>query len=204
MIPVFFILVIIFTVWFRYESKKTGNTHDDALDSYLEKEAKANLTRKKDISSLNYITIPEECLKKHPGTDPEIDYYEDRLNKLSEKKIVNLTGLTNTELKLTYGAPNLTALSSYDDNFIDLARSVYKLGRLLLEAGFREDAKNMLSFGISFGTDVSANYTLLAGIYKEENDKGSVQELIDKAEALNSLTKAKLINDLYDILDTLP
>ena len=50
------------------------------------------------------------------------------IEALKEKKILNLSGFTNTDLKLEYGVGNLTELTDYDNNYVTLSRSLH-LGR---------------------------------------------------------------------------
>ena len=60
-------------------------------------------------------------------------------------------------------------------------------------------AKQVLSFGIETGTDVSGNYKLLATIYKQEGKDEKIQELMDQASSLNSLMKNSILKSLKDI-----
>lgn len=204
MLPFFLVLFIIFIIWFRYEYKKGMKGSSDSLNAFLEKEKRSNLVPKADISDLPYISVPSECLTFHDTSDEELIEYEKHFHDLSEKKILNLTGITNTDLKFKYGTGNLPLLTEYDNNYTDLARSIVKYGRSLYNNGFIEDAKKVLLFGINIHTDVSANYTLLASIYKEENNEAGITKVIDAANALASMTKDSLLNSLYDILGKYP
>ena len=130
----------------------------------------------------------------------EIAETEKQIAALRDQKIVNFTGITNTDLKLTYGAANIDALSEYDNNYLKLVRLIVKYAKQLIDAGLTEKAKEILEFGVSVKTDVSANYTLLAKLYKDEGNNEKLREIRLIAEQLNSLTKAKLLRDLDDIL----
>lgn len=44
--------------------------------------------------------------------------------KLHGKTLLNLNGMTNTELKLNYGIMNFEKLASYDTNFLDFVSIV--------------------------------------------------------------------------------
>ena len=157
---------------------------------------KANLTRKKDLSELEYITLPIEQLPFPNLEDTEITEVQNRLQKLATEKIVNFTGITNTELKLQYGAPNIELLMAFDKNYLELVRSLYRYAKLLYDKGYKEEATAILEYGISIKTDVIANYTLLASIYKEKNDTKRIDFIISQAETLNSLTKNSLLTNL--------
>ncbi|MFR4338210.1 MAG: hypothetical protein ACLT33_09390 [Lachnospira pectinoschiza] len=51
---------------------------------------------------------------------------------LKDKKILNLP-ISNTELKLSYGAANLTEFTEYDDNFTTLIKAPASLGHALID-----------------------------------------------------------------------
>ncbi len=200
MIPIFFIITIFIVLLINFGPRKAERQSREATEAFLEKEAKSNTTRKKDISNLDFITIPP-CLSTPTGLDSEeIQSTEAELLSLSERKIVNFTGITNTDLKLTYGTANLDTLSEYDNNYMKLVRLIYKYARLLYDESLKERAAEVLEFGMNINSDISANYTLLAQIYKEQNRIPDIKKVIEKAEALNSMTKKKLLNDLHVIL----
>lgn len=202
MIPVFFIVTILLVVWISYQKNRTDRDAAKKHEAFLERERQANLTRKKDISNLDYITVP---LKQLPFPETGLDEISDlqkHILRLSEGKIVNFTGLTNTDLKLMYGAANLDILSEYDKNYLELVRSLYRYGKLLYEQNRAEDAATILEYGLSIGTDVSANYTLLATIYKEKNEPERINFIISEAEKLTSMTKKALLSNLMAIRDS--
>lgn len=189
-------------IWIYYQKSRTDRSAKSAHEAFWDKERKANLTRKKDISELDYITIPINQLPFPELQDEEITEVQKRLQKLSTEKIVNFTGITNTELKLQYGAPNIELLMAFDKNYLELVRTLYRYAKLLYEQGYKEEATAILEYGISIKTDVSANYTLLASIYKEKNDTKRIDFIISQAELLNSLTKKSLLNSLIAIRDS--
>lgn len=199
MIPLFFILTLLLMLWIYYQKSRTDRSAKATHDAFWEKERLANTTRKKDISGLDYITIPVEELPFPNLNDEEIEEVQKRLQTLASEKIVNFTGITNTELKLQYGAPNIELLMAFDKNYLELVRSLYRYGKFLYERGYKKEATTILEYGISIKTDVSANYTLLASIYKEENDTKRIDFLISQAETLNSLTKNSLLTNLMNI-----
>ena len=186
-------------IWIYYQKSRTNRSAKAIHDAFWEKERKANLTRKKDISELDYIIIPIEQLPFPVLEDEEITEVQKRLQKLANEKIVNFTGITNTELKLQYGAPNIELLMAFDKNYLELVRSLYRYAKLLYDQGYKEEATAILEYGISIKTDVSANYTLLASIYKEKNDTKRIDFIISQAETLNSLTKNSLLTNLMAI-----
>lgn len=167
------------------------------LDDYYEKEYKANFTRKKSLDNLNYITIPDEILSLRPANSTEeIDAYIKDLQDLSKEKIVNLTGISNTDLKLTYGTANITILSDYDSHYTNLVTILQKLAERLTAVGEKQDAIMLLEFAVSTGTDISKSYYLLASLYQEQNEGSKVNGLIQQAEALHTLMKDSIVRNL--------
>ena len=85
----------------------------------------------------------ETFWKRIPDTLTCPDTQDERILKewhtieaLKEKKILNLSGFTNTDLKLEYGVGNLTELTDYDNNYVTLSRSLARIAELLTEQGF--------------------------------------------------------------------
>lgn len=198
--PVMILLVLLFVVWIFYERSKNNRVNNHQSDTFWNKELSSHTTRKKDISSLNLITVPMECLPFEKSSDPELSFIQEEIKKLGEQPIINLTGITNTDLRLNYGAPNFDMLSNADNNYIKLVRSLYKWGQLLYNTGQKEKSVIVLQFGIECSTEISANYTLLASIYAEQNQSKEIEKLIEKAQQLNTMTKASLIAELQTIL----
>ena len=168
------------------------------IDSFWTREEQANSIRKQDISQLEYITIPLDLLPFRDTNNTKLQEYQDIVRNLSEYKILNLTGISNTDLKLKYGPANLESLSLADQRFTTLARTLSLWGNLLYESGDPKAAATVLEFGVKCKSDVSATYLTLAKIYKE-SDPGRISELKSVAESLNSLTKTAILNGLAEI-----
>lgn len=202
MIPVFLLLVVILALWIRYQSTHTDRSAAQKREAFLERERQANLTRKKDISNLDYIHVPVSGLPFPETNQEEITDIQKHILTLASGKIVNFTGLSNTDLKLKYGAPNIDLLMEYDKNYLELVRSLYRYGKLLYDLGKKDESAAILEYAISIQTDISANYTLLATIYKEKNDISRINYIISQAETLTSMTKKALLSNLMAIRDS--
>ena len=81
---------------------------------------------------------------------------------------------TYTDLKLTYGAPNLPLLSEYDENFTLLISTLQKWASLLYDAGQTAEAQTVLEFAVSAGSDISGSYKLLASIYRDHQEEQKI------------------------------
>lgn len=202
MIPVFFIITILLVLWVHYQKRRTDRIASQSSERFWERERQANLTRKKDISNLDFIHVPVNTLP-FPETDSEeIGDIQKHIINLASGKIVNFTGKSNTDLKLEYGAPNINLLMEYDKNYLELVRSLYRYGKLLYDRGMANEAATILEYALSIKTDISANYTLLATIYKEKNNAEGINSVISAAEELTSMTKKALLSNLMAIRDS--
>ena len=113
---------------------------------------------------------------------------------LKDKKILNLTGISNTELKLSYGVANLTELTEYDDNFTTLIKAIASLGHALIDNNDTADALSFLEYGISIGSDISSNYIDLCNNICFATDRfDDIRKLKEKAGMLKSLSRDNII-----------
>ena len=192
---------ILFIILLTYTLKKHEKTENNAINEFWEKERQANQTRKKSLENLDYVEIPFQYIPKSLlADDAAVQDCMETLKALSGKKIVNLTGYSNTDLKLQYGTANLTVLSEYDENYTLYARTLYKLARLYYDNGYESNAAILLEKGIESGTDITGNYTLLAQIYQKKGEYEKIKNLIDSAASLRSITQKNIIRSLEEYL----
>ena len=199
----FFASFIVFCIWLGYEIHKHRNMEAKADQEFWEKEAAANSTRRKSLDNLAYIRIPFETLPMETfSDDPVIKEYNETLKDLSAFPIVNLTGISNTDLKLTYGAPNIELLSQYDQRYTILARTLQAWANALHEKGCTDAARQVLEFAIETRTDVSGSYKLLSAIYQQIGQTEKINALIPVAEGLNSPLKNHIVQTLKEMSNT--
>lgn len=118
------------------------------------------------------------------------------LRSLSTQKIVNLTGYTNTDLKLSYGTANITCLTEYDQNYTLLVSTLQKWAEALYRGGKKKECRQVLEYAVSVGTDVSHTYFLLADLYDEEGESDLKCSIIEKASGLSSLSSKVIVRTL--------
>lgn len=168
----------------------------ESQDAFWEKEQRANQTRKQDISHLDYIQIPLNTFPIGKYGDDKLSELEQTLRTLSSRKILNLSGISNTDLKLQYGAANLPVLSDCDTQFTTLARTLSAYGEQLAALGHWQDAVRVLEFGVACKTDISKNYTLLGTLYREHNQSDKLNELIEIVRSSDMLLKNATLKQL--------
>lgn len=201
-IPVFG-LIIITTLYIiiilNVYLKKNRNEFDNKYDELIEKERKANLTTMKKINDDIFVTPNINKL-------PFKDYMESEKNKIilakqnvvkrkSELKMIHFKEkISNTDLKLKYGINNLENITMYEEHFNSYIRALTEWADELIKREEYKDAENILIESINFGSDLSLSYTLLADIYKLQNDKDKLNSLKDKVNSSNVNLKQKILN----------
>ena len=196
----FFASFIVFCIWLAYEIRKSRKAQEQASQSFWEREAAANSTRRKSLDDLDYIRIPFDSFPMDLlADDPQIHEIHKTLHGLSESgPIVNLTGISNTDLKLRYGAPNITLLTLYDQKYTTLARTLQDFASVLYERGYHREACQILEFAVSTHTDVSSSYKLLVSLYREQGQEEKIAELLPVAESLNSSLRPSIVRLLQE------
>lgn len=244
--PILFGLTFIILIFMQFSKSRQKNAKQTS-EEFWKREREANLVPSKDLSSLDYLTIPYSSLPfcywapgangperlahaaSHTASNDlsgelsvlpdavqessytlsaehiaplseELAEAEHAICELSGKRILNLTGISNTELRLTYGTMNLDPLTAYDQNFTLLIRSLQKWGALLVSSGNYNDAVTVLSYAVSIGSDIAGTYTLLGRLYKSKGELQKIEELKQSAEQLTTLMKPSIIRDLDQLL----
>lgn len=202
-------------------NKRHSKMEKSMKDAFWKREEEANHTRRKSLDNLPYITIPLEELPlachitgdaaAFQNTDDAIAFRntddataneiiseecKEVLRSLSTRKIVNLTGYTNTDLKLSYGTANITCLTEYDQNYTLLVSTLQKWAEVLYRGGAKKECRQVLEYAVSIGTDVSHTYFLLADLYDEEGESDLKYSLIEKASGLASLSSKVIVRTL--------
>lgn len=197
-IPVLSTILLIFILWLHYEVKRNKSMSKEASVAFWNRENSANLARRIDISDLNYITIPLERLPMSDREDDTLNSYRDTIAKLSDRKILNLSGISNTDLKFKYGAANFNKLSDCDNNFNLMTNTLQKWGERFYSKGLLQEAVSVLEFAAECRTEISKTYLLLSKIYKEQNTPEKISSLLNilSDPNLNMFQKETVVEEL--------
>lgn len=199
MIGMFLSSLIVFCMVIALTNRRHKKMIEKFEKDFWDRETRANNTRKKSLANLAYISIPDYLIPENfMPEDAETSELFETLRYLSNQKIVNLTGYTNTDLKLEYGTANITCLSEYDQNYTLLARTLQHLAEILYKSGRIKEARTVLEFAVSTDTDVSHSYYLLADIYEAEGEYDKKAALIEKAGSLRSTMKNVIVRTLQE------
>ena len=205
MIFALFASFIVFGFLFSFSLKKRTKNEKKYVENFWERERLADSTRRKSLEALDYIAIPFHDLPMDVMADlPEVQEFHKKLQELSGKKIVNFAGFSNTELKLTYGAPNIQLLSEYDGNFEELITLLQEWASFLLqnwgeaaqtcpEEERKQAAKVILAYAVSVGSDIAATYEKLVKLYLDCGETEKLPDLKERAEKIRSLSKGRII-----------
>lgn len=190
------IILIVFVIILTYVLKRNSRLEREASERFWEMEAQSNNTRKKDISTLPYITVPLASFPIGAYSDKTLADLENSLTQLSKEAILNLNGISNTELKLTYGVANLDALSQCDERFTELIKLLHQYGSRLLELSHTKEAVCVLRFAVECGSDIPDTYTTLADAYAAVNEPEHTEELKELALQLHSSRRDAIVTRL--------
>lgn len=193
--PIFLSLFLLFCLWLHYEKLKSNRLHKKTTETLLNQEREANLSRKKDTSSLPYLHIPAFLFTLQDTSSISSPFLV-RLNQMQDKKMVDLSDLSNTELKEQYGIANFQCLSEYDENHYQYVTLLDEWATCLYEAGQYADAKKILEYACSLPTGVSNSYRLLGTLYLKTDNRNAFFTLLDQMERYPNLRNTQVYKEL--------
>ena len=197
--PIFFICFIVFIIWFRVKMRKSNSSVSEENEAFWEREKQANFARTRDISTLNYLTVAENELPFSTQTaspdEREADL-EQQVRETSQRKMLNLSTYSNTDLKEQYGVANLEELSNCDQNFLLFIRALANWGSYLYEKEEYSRARQIMEYSRSIGSDISSVYITLGNIYAREGDMTKIDKLIAEVEQSDFSLKNSIVKQL--------
>ena len=190
---------VIFCLVIRHALRRSRRISENSEENFWDRENRANATRRKPLDDLEYVKValeelPTDCFL----TDEVVSDCIRLVTELSEKKIVNLTGYSNTDLKLKYGVPNLPELMEYDSSYTLLVQTLQKWADRLWENGYTEEAVRIMEYEVKIRADVGTAYRKLAAYYRSHGTPEKVEELIAVAEGLRSASKNHILRSLKE------
>lgn len=196
------LIFAIFCLWVFVEVKLRSGKEDVNEAAFWKRELKSNSVRKKPIENLGYVVISENLPYDAVKGNDEIDACLATLEELKGEKILNLTGWSNTDIKMEYGVANLTVLSAADDNYTSLVTTLQKWADELLKLNMAKEAVTVMEFAVSTGTDVGKTYRLLADFYLKEGNREAVDKLMETAKGLKTLNQKAIVRSLTELCES--
>ena len=196
-------LVVIFSI--RLLINRGNKNYGDSFREFAAQEREANTTRSKELPEelffvpnmqlLNNITSNRAELERVEGSEAAANRFCDSIMELTSKKMLKFdSGITNTELKFTYGATNLVNITEYEENHTTYVNLLNEYAHELYKSGLYEEAKRVLLECIRAKTDVGSVYLLLANIYGETGKDGELRDFCKLADesGINVIFKNKI------------
>lgn len=196
LLPSITILILVL----NHNIRKNKNKDEKSVKSYLAREDRANSARRKDLSNLPYIEIPLNTLPLDITLNDEkkqlqISNYIKEIRFLSEKQMLNLIGVSNTELKEEYGPANLELLTIYDQNYSRYIRNLHLLAECIYEE-YPNEAVALWEYCLDIGTDISGTYACLGQHYVNLNKQELFMKLYDYIPSKTSISGKTIIHKL--------
>lgn len=194
--PIFLPIFIIVASLIAHNRSKENTAQKKVTEDFLERERRANSTRKQDISGLDYIVLNLESLPMGKVQDDMLQKYEDTLTSLSREQILNLTGKSNTDLKLLYGPANLDTLLKCDENYHILSKTLLSYAKREQELDRIPEAITILEYASLLQIDISQIYILLASLYEETGQKEKISNIRDSLASMDESFCSYVLNKL--------
>lgn len=188
---------MVFGTWLTIQLRKSRNLNEKAAKDFWEEEALADSVRKKQLEDSDFVTFPFDKLPAEESFFPDpVPESLSVLISLSDKKMVNLNGISNTEVKKRFGVANLAVLTEYDTNYETFVKHIYLLCQHLYDISRTEEALMLSEETILTGTDSLSHYKLILQIYREQGNTAGIDWLKEKADDIHSLTRGAILRAL--------
>ncbi len=194
--PSLFVCFLIFVIWLNYEKRKATKDAERQSQEFWQREDEANHARNKDISQLPFFKPDPDQIPLPTTEDENVCFYQKKVLTCLEAPMMNLSGYTNTDLKLSYGVGNFKTLSDYDENYNAFLMNLSNLGKAYQTAGLLTEAENTYLCCLDCGSDKSTDHLALADIYQEMNAPDKLSALISRVEESDLPRKDSLLSQL--------
>lgn len=188
---------MVFGIWLTIQLNKSRKLNEKAEKDFWEEESLADSVRKKQLEDSDFVVFPFDKLPTEESFSPDpVPESLPILMALSDKKMVNLNGISNTEVKRRYGVANLAILTEYDANYETFVKYIYLLCQHLYDIGRTQEALMLSEETILTGTDSLSHYKLILQIYREQGNPAGIDWLKEKADNIHSLTRGAILRAL--------
>lgn len=188
--------------------RKDSKINDKASKSFWDKEKASLEVRRKSLEPDDYI-LPslDLSIQKHQEFfdglgKSDLMRQQTYLLGLVTRPMVNFSHLSNTDLRLQYGAAALKEIEDYEDNYNNYIKTLYTLAKELMDSGEKDLASIYMEEGLRINTDIRKHYILAAKYYDSIQSYHKINELINQAEQLHLLTKNALVEELKTYVHT--
>lgn len=198
--PSLFVCFLIFIAWMHYEKHKAGKKEARTAEEFWRREEEANCARNKDISELPLLQISKDQIPMPDSNDENTCYYQKKVLDSLDLPMMDLSGYTNTDLKLAYGVGNFKTLSDYDENFNSFLMNLSNLGNAYFQTGLLAEAASVFRLCLDSGSQSARNYKALADVYAAMGQSYKISELIKEVESSGLPHSSTLVEHLRQLL----
>ena len=172
-----------------------------AMDEFWERERSSFKAPSRSVSDLEYITFPDDLPLNISTDDPQIKEYQETLVNITKNKVLDLSGISNTDIRMAYGSKNMEELSRADQRYTTLCRILNSLSKAYMKTGHSAEALTLLEFAISCGSDIKESWMLLGQYHMDRDEREEMDKLIERAAGLpeDSHTKRDILKELKEL-----
>ena len=192
----FLTVFIIFLLAYYVRRTSLTRRREEREAAFWAREEEAEHTPAKDLSEVSYITVPLSEFPFGESDSDELMLVEEELEELSKKPLLNLNGMTNTDVKIEYGTANFDTVIAMGEDFDRLIVLLCDYAKGLIEMGMEKEAIPVLEYGVKIGSDMSDDYTLLGECYRSLGMADKLAELRQRVEASELPLKGKILQEL--------
>ncbi len=190
-LPIFLTMLVIFCLWLSYEINKSQKESDKQNKAFWDREKLALKSKKVNIESLPLISLSNE-LPIEANPDKELAAIQNKVKALMGADIINLTYLSNTDIRIMYGNNNFEYLSKCDANYIKLCNVLNSWAKYHISHNNYEYAKKILEYAVNSDIDSIGIYQKLLSIYRSEQASDKIEQLYKKTGNLHSPAKEQI------------
>lgn len=171
-----------------------------AQDEFWERERSSYKAPARSTSDLEYISFPDDLPLNISTDDPQIKEYQETLVNLTKNKVLDLSGISNTDIRFAYGNKNMEELSRADSRYTTLCRTLNNLAKAYMGMDHKAEAVTLLTFALDSGSTIKESWLTLGQYHMENGDTESLETLIKRAEAIpdDQVSKKDILQSLNE------
>lgn len=190
-------ITICLVLFFRY--KFINDKREEKEQDFFDKERSARTTVGH-IYESDYEVIPLSKFSFNLCEDPSIVEMEEKIKVLSTEKLLNLTGVSNTDVKLRFGVNHFDEAVACGEKYDELIGLLVNYAIGLDDHGFSEESANILEYLVKNDCDIKAAWIALGKHYASKSEFDKIKSLIEKVDSSKLSIKSATKQQLTDML----
>jgi len=192
----FLTVFVVFVIFLAIRYRTITKNQFKHINDYWERDARSNRIPAVDLASVTYLIVPADAIPYGVIADEDVASIEQSLQEISGHKLLNLNGMDNAAIKETYGTANFETMLAFADEFDQFQMLLVDYAKALIEHDCIPQAIQVLEYGVSIGSDISSNYTLLGDCYVTAHTPEKIHELKEKLQQLHLLLEPSICSYL--------